>query len=87
MLLDQDLGGARAEMGDRSGPTDAERSRFNSQVTRNNTVGDKSIEPSPRAVNQRAYAKGHSGLMPERRSSGGAKGIHYEKPNQSWRGY
>ena len=76
--------GAKAEMGDRSGPTDAERSRFNAAVTRNNTVGDKSVEPSPKAVNQRAYQQGHSGLMPTRVNQNSTK---YTKPNQSWRGY
>ena len=80
--------GAEAEMGDRSGPTDAERSRYNSLVTRNNTVGDKSIEPSPQAVNQRSYKKGHSGLMPERGPYGeGGRSTSYTKPNDSWRGY
>ena len=76
--------GAKAEMGDRSGPTDAERSRYNAAVTRNNTVGDKSVEPSPKAVNQRAYQQGHSGLMPTRVNQNSTK---YTKPNQSWRGY
>jgi hypothetical protein len=79
--------GAEAEMSDRSGPTDAERSRYNSLVTSNNTVGDD-VEPSPRAVNRRAYEKGHSGLMPERRPSGqGGRSTSYIKPNDSWRGY
>ena len=76
--------GAEAEMGDRSGPTDAERNRYNAAVTKNNTVGDKSVEPSPRAVNQRANQKGHSGLMPTRDNQNSTK---YVKPNQSWRGY
>ena len=76
--------GAEAEMGDRSGPTDAERNRYNAAVTKNNTVGDKSVEPSPRAVNQRANQKGHSGLMPTRDNQNSTK---YAKPNQSWRGY
>ena len=76
--------GAEAEMGDRSGPTDAERNRYNAAVTKNNTVGDKSVEPSPRAVNQRANQKGHSGLMPTRDNQNSTK---YTKPNQSWRGY
>ena len=76
--------GAEAEMGDRSGPTDSERSRYNALVTRNNTVGDKSVEPSPRAVNQRANQKGHSGLMPTRDNQNSTK---YSKPNDSWRGY
>ena len=76
--------GAEAEMGDRSGPTDSERSRYNALVTRNNTVGDKSVEPSPRAVNQRANQKGHSGLMPTRDNQNSTK---YAKPNDSWRGY
>ena len=76
--------GAKAEMGDRSGPTDAERSRYNAAVTRNNTVGDKSVEPSPKAVNQRAYQQGHSGLMPTRVNQNSTE---YVKPNQSWRGY
>ena len=75
--------GAEAEMSDRSGPTDAERNRYNAAVTRNNTVGDTS-EPSPRAVNQRANQKGHSGLMPTRDNQNSTK---YTKPNQSWRGY
>ena len=75
--------GAEAEMSDRSGPTDAERNRYNAAVTRNNTVGDTS-EPSPRAVNQRANQKGHSGLMPTRDNQNSTK---YVKPNQSWRGY
>ena len=76
--------GAEAEMGDRSGPTDAERNRYNAAVTKNNTVGDKSVEPSPRAVNQRANQKGHSGLMPTRVNQNSTE---YVKPNQSWRGY
>jgi hypothetical protein len=76
--------GAEAEMSDRSGPTDAERNRYNAAVTKNNTVGDKSVEPSPRAVNQRANQKGHSGLMPTRDNQNSTK---YAKPNQSWRGY
>ena len=76
--------GAEAEMGDRSGPTDAERNRYNAAVTKNNTVGDKSVEPSPRAVNQRANQEGHSGLMPTRVNQNSTK---YVKPNQSWRGY
>ncbi|NBP04466.1 MAG: hypothetical protein EBU90_31160 [Proteobacteria bacterium] len=76
--------GAEAEMSDRSGPTDAERNRYNDAVTKNNTVGDKSVEPSPRAVNQRAYQKGHSGLMPTRDNQNSTT---YTKPNQSWRGY
>lgn len=76
--------GAEAEMSDRSGPTDAERNRYNAAVTRNNTVGDKSVEPSPKAVNQRAYQQGHSGLMPTRVNQNSTK---YTKPNQSWRGY
>jgi len=76
--------GAEAEMGDRSGPTDAERNRYNNAVTKNNTVGDKSVEPSPRAVNQRANQKGHSGLMPTRDNQ---NSTIYAKPNQSWRGY
>ena len=75
--------GAEAEMSDRSGPTDAERNRYNAAVTRNNTVGDTS-EPSPRAVNQRANQKGHSGLMSTRDNQNSTK---YTKPNQSWRGY
>ena len=75
--------GAEAEMGDRSGPTDAERNRYNDAVTRNNTVGDTS-EPSPRAVNQRANEKKHSGLMSTRDNQ---NSIKYTKPNQSWRGY
>ena len=75
--------GAEAEMGDRSGPTDAERNRYNAAVTRNNTVGDTS-EPSPRAVNQRANEKKHSGLMSTRDNQ---NSIKYTKPNQSWRGY
>jgi hypothetical protein len=75
--------GAEAEMSDRSGPTDAERSRYNSLVTRNNTVGDD-VEPSPRAVNQRSYQKGHSGLMPTRDNQNSTR---YSKPNDSWRGY
>ena len=76
--------GAEAEMGDRSGPTDAERNGYNAAVTKNNTVGDKSVEPSPRAVNQRANQKGHSGLMPTRVNQNSTE---YVKPNQSWRGY
>ena len=82
--------GARAEMGDRSGPTDTERSRFNDALTAKNTKGDKSVTPSPRAVNQRAAAQGHSGLMPTRggdRDRTNANTTRYEKPNQSWRGY
>jgi hypothetical protein len=82
--------GAEAEMSDRSGPTDAERNRYNAAVTKNNTVGDKSVEPSPRAVNQRANQKGHSGLMPTRggnRDRTDTTTTRYEKPNQSWRGY
>ena len=75
--------GAEAEMSDRSGPTDAERNRYNAAVTRNNTVGDTS-EPSPRAVNQRANEKKHSGLMSTRDNQ---NSIKYTKPNQSWRGY
>jgi len=75
--------GAEAEMSDRSGPTDAERNRYNAAVTKNNTLGDGS-EPSPRAVNQRAYKKGHSGLMPTRDNQNSTT---YTKPNQSWRGY
>jgi len=76
--------GAEAEMSDRSGPTDAERNRYNAAVTKNNTVGDKSVAPSPRAVNQRANQKGHSGLMPTRDNQNSTT---YAKPNQSWRGY
>jgi hypothetical protein len=80
----QELHQERREMGDRSGPTDAERNRYNAAVTKNNTVGDKSVEPSPRAVNQRANQKGHSGLMPTRVNQNSTE---YVKPNQSWRGY
>ena len=76
--------GAEAEMSDRSGPTDAERNRYNAAVTKNNTVGDKSVAPSPRAVNQRANQKGHSGLMPTRDNQNSTR---YSKPNDSWRGY
>jgi hypothetical protein len=76
--------GAEAEMSDRSGPTDAERSRYNSLVTSNNTVGDDGFEPSPRGVNRRAYEKGHSGLMPTRDNQNSTS---YKKPNDSWRGY
>jgi hypothetical protein len=82
--------GARAEMGDRSGPTDTERSRFNDALTAKHTKGDKSVAPSPRAVNQRAAAQGHSGLMPTRggnRDRTDTTTTRYEKPNQSWRGY
>ena len=76
--------GAEAEMKDRSGPTDAERSRFNQQLTNRFTVGDKSIEPSPRSVNRRSANVGNSGLMPERINR---QSTTYQKPNQSWRGY
>ena len=76
--------GAEAEMSDRSGPTDSERSRYNAAVTKNNTVGDKSVQPSPRAVNQRANQKGHSGLMPTRDDQNSTK---YRPTNDSWRGY
>ena len=89
--------GAEAEMRDRSGPTDAERARFNAELTRKHTHQDthtlfpsKEVSPSPRAVNQRAKAVGHSGYMPTR---GGARHgwknntIGYEKPNQSWRNW
>jgi len=82
--------GARAEMGDRSGPTDTERSRFNDALTSKHTKGDKSVAPSPKAVNQRASAQGHSGLMPTRggnRDRTDTTTTRYEKPNQSWRGY
>jgi len=81
--------GAEAEMSDRSGPTDAERMRYNDAVTDDNTVGDN-YTPSPRAVNQRSYQKGHSGLMPTRggnRDRTDTTTTRYEKPNQSWRGY
>jgi hypothetical protein len=82
--------GSRAEMGDRSGPTDTERSRFNDALTSKHTKGDKSVAPSPKAVNQRAAAQGHSGLMPTRggnRDRTDTTTTRYEKPNQSWRGY
>ena len=75
--------GAEAEMSDRSGPTDAERRRYNDAVTDDNTVGDN-YTPSPRGVNQRAYQKGHSGLMPTRDNQNSTR---YSKPNDSWRGY
>lgn len=83
--------GAEAEMGDRSGPTDAERARFNRELTKKYTKKSPydnyhqrttgSTEPSPAAVNRRAQADGHSGLMPTR------DGIRYTKPNRSDRGY
>jgi len=83
--------GAEAEMSDRSGPTDAERERFNHELTKKHTKKSPyddyhrrttgSTEPSPRGVNRRANAAGHSGLMPTR------KGIRYTKPNRSDRGY
>ena len=77
--------GAEAEMGDRSGPTDAERARFNRELTKKHTKKSPydnfhrrttgSTEPSPAGVNRRAQAAGHSGLMPTR------DGIRYTKPN------
>ena len=78
--------GARAEMGDRSGPTDAERARFNSKLTQKYTKKTPydpsgSVAPSPAGVNRRAKASGHSGLMPTR------NGIKYTQPNRSDRNY
>jgi hypothetical protein len=77
--------GAKAEMGDRSGPTDAERSRFNAAVTKKNTKKDgfgvpDQGDPSDKLVNQRAQQKGHSGLMPTRDNENSTK---YTKPNKS----
>ena len=92
--------GAEAEMGDRSGPTDAERARFNRELTKKYTKKSPydnyhqrttgSTEPSPAAVNRRAAQAGHSGYMPTRggeRHVSDPNTIHYTKPNQSWRGY
>ena len=78
--------GAKAEMGDRSGPTDAERERFNYELTKKHTKKTPydpkgEVEPSPAGVNRRAKSAGHSGLMPTR------DGIRYTKPNRSDRGY
>lgn len=78
--------GAEAEMSDRSGPTDAERSRFNAVLTKKHTKSSPydpkgEVAPSPAGVNRRARAAGHSGLMPTR------NGIKYTKPNRSDRGY
>ena len=72
-------------MGDRSGPTDAERSRFNAAVTKKNTKKDgfgvpDQGDPSDKLVNQRAQQKGHSGLMPTRDNENSTK---YTKPNKS----
>ena len=82
--------GAEAEMSDRSGPTDAERYRFNSELTKKHTKKTPydpkgEFKPSPAGVNKRAQAAGHSGLMPTRDIYG--HGIGYTKPNRSDRGY